>query len=172
MKDQMLLTRVDRALARRAAREEMRIGKVSPQVEAAVKLREKRASDAGSLYDYVRERMRRQPRFVKKNGQPDEAGFYAYARIDKSTWSSLRWNQRLPSKETLLKLVIALRLNEEEANELMRRGSNSLNESDPRDRVILALLDIACYEIEDVYDVLEEYGTNGAQPFKNIYGAP
>lgn len=172
MKDQMLRARVDQALARRAGQKATVCSKISPQVEAAVKIREKRSSDAGSLYDYVREMMRRQPRFVKKSGLPDEAGFYAYARIDKSTWSSLRWNLRLPSKETLLKLVIALRLNEEEANELMRRGSNSLNESDPRDRVILALLDISCYEIEDVYDVLEEYGTNGAQPFKNIYGVP
>lgn len=165
-----LLARVEAALVRRnRMAEECCFAKVSPQIQEAVSLREKKASNTGSLYDYVREMMRRQVRFVKKSGALDEAGFYAYARIDKSTWSSLRWNLRSPSKETLLKLVFALRLTEAEANVLMKRGSNSLNESDPRDRVVLALLDIGCYEIEDVYDVLEEYGTNGVQPFKNIY---
>lgn len=164
------IEQVGAALARREkAMPERCFTKVIPQVQDAVQRREKKAADAGSLYDYIRQMMRRQARFVKKNGTLDEAGFYAYARIDKSTWSNLRWNLRLPSKETLLKLVFALRLSEEEANVLMKRGSNSLNETDPRDRVILALLDIRCYEIEDVYNVLEEYGTNGAQPFKNIY---
>lgn len=164
------LLQVEAALARREKRAQQPcFGKVSQQVQEAVRQREKKATTAGSLYSYVQEQMRRQVRFVKKNGALDEAGFYAYARIDKSTWSGLRWNLRNPSKETLLKLVFALRLTEAEANELMKRGSNSLNESDPRDLVVLALLDIGCYDIEDVYDVLEEYGTNGAHPFKNIY---
>lgn len=164
------LLQVEAALAWRKKRaQQLCFGKVSLQVQEAVRQREEQATSTGSLYDYVREKMGRQVRFVKKNGALDEAGFYAYARIDKSTWSGMRWNLRKPSKETLLKLVFALRLTESEAHELMKRGSNSLNEADPRDLIVLALLDIGCYDIEDVYDVLEEYGTNGAHPFKNIY---
>ena len=143
--------------------------KVSPYIEQAVLAREKSAKETGTLYSYVCEKMKRYSRFVKKNGKLDESGFYTYARIDKTTWSNIRWNLRTPSKETLLKLVFALMLNEKEADELLKRGCNSLNEQDPRDRVVLALIDVRCYDIESVYDVLEEYGKNGAQPFKNIY---
>lgn len=124
-----------------------------------------------SLYDTVLKyiaRMRN-PYFIKKSGKLDEAGFYTYARIDKNTWSNLRWGKTLPKKETLLKLIIALRLNMDEANKLMHKASNSLTDIDPRDRIIMALIDIRCYDIEDVYEILEDYGKNGAQPFKNIY---
>lgn len=168
MKDPKLFAKIEEALTRRAAMP-VNMQKVDIRIEQAVLAREKRAEASGTLYTYVCAMILRQPRFVKKSGKPDESGFYAYARIDKTTWSNLRWGLRIPSKETLLKLVFALRLKEDEARELMTRGSNSLNDSDPRDRIVLALLDIGCYDIESVYDVLEEYGTNGAHPFKNIY---
>lgn len=168
MVDRVLLARIEESLARRNHWPVV-TSKVDIQIEQAILAREKRAEKAGTLYSYVCEKIRLQPRFVKKSGKLDEASFYVYAHIDKTTWSNLRWGLRLPSKETLLKLVFALRLDEEDARELMRRGSNSLNEADPRDRIVLALLDISCYDIHLVYEVLEEYGTNGAQPFKNIY---
>jgi len=168
MVDPVLLARIEESLTRLDHRPVV-TSKVDIQIEQAILAREKRAEKAGTLYTYVCEKIRLQSHFVKKNGKLDESGFYVYAHIDKTTWSNLRWGLRVPSKETLLKLVFALRLNEEDARELMRRGSNSLNEADPRDRVVLALLDISCYDIQLVYEVLEEYGTNGAQPFKNIY---
>lgn len=170
MKDPKLFDRIEESLARRSIACAVPVmQKVDVQIEQAILAREKRAEKTGSLYTYVCEKIRRYARFVKKSGKLDEPAFYSYARIDKTTWSNLRWGLRVPSKETLLKLVFALRLNEDEARELMTRGSNSLNEADPRDRIVLALLDIGCYEIESVYEVLEEYGTNGAYPFKNIY---
>ena len=98
-----------------------------------------------------------------------QAAFYKYAYIDKSTWSELRWNLVVPKKKTLLKLIIALRLNEEEAEDLMRRGSSSFNPKDLRDQIILALIDIQCYNPDDVYEVLEEYRLHGSQKFENIY---
>ena len=60
-------------------------------------------------------------------------------------------------------------MNEKDANEVMRLGHNSLRLSDPRDRIILALIDTRCYDIYTVYDVLEEYGKYGKQPFSNIF---
>ena len=171
MKNKQLLIRVEESLNRRRKKAYPVLFhyKVDPRIAQAVLTREKKAESAGTLYDYVCDMIRRQPRFVKKSGKLDEAGFYAYARIDKTTWSNLRWGLRVPSKETLLKLVFALRLTEEEANILMAKGHDSLDETDPRDRIVLALLDIGCYDIEEVYEVLEEYGTNGVHPFKNIY---
>lgn len=170
MKNIKLFLQIEESLNRRKRTGCPVIRKVNPAIEQAIRDREQRAQGSGSLYDYVCTMMARQSRFRKKSGKLDEAGFYAYAQIDKTTWSNLRWGLRVPSKETLLKLVFALRLTEAEANVLMTRGSNSLNEMDPRDRIVLALLDIACYDIESVYEVLEEYGTRGAHPFKNIYG--
>lgn len=168
MVDRSLIARIEESLARRD-HQPFVTDKVNVQIEQAILAREIRAGQAGTLYTYVCEKIRLQPRFVKKSGKLDESGFYTYAHIDKTTWSNLRWGLRQPSKETLLKLVFALRLNEQDARELMRRGSNSLNEADPRDRIVLALLDISCYDIYLVYEVMEEYGTKGAQPFKNIY---
>ena len=166
MRDPELFQKIEASLARRSAPV---FQKVDLRVEQAIAARERRAAASGTLYTYVCGILQRQNRFIKKSGKLDESGFYAYARIDKTTWSNLRWNLRIPSKETLLKLIFALRLNEADARELMTRGSNSLNEADPRDRIVLALLDVGCYEIEAVYEVLEEYGTRGAVPFRNIY---
>lgn len=124
-----------------------------------------------SLYSMICRYIRRmrKPYFIKKSGKLDEAGFYTYARIDKSTWSNIRLNTKNPNKETLLKLILALQLNLEEAKALMNKASSSLTDTDPRDRIVMALIDCRCYTPEDIYEIMEEYGQNGAQPFKNIY---
>lgn len=127
-------------------------------------------SEEISLYSFLCEKLRER-HFVKKSGLLDEAGFYTYARISSNTWSNIRLGNGVPSKETLLKLVIALRLSEAEAEKLMELGQNALRFSDPRDRIILALIEIRCYDIYTVYDVLEEYGRHGAHPFSNIYSS-
>lgn len=142
--------------------------KISSRITDAIN---KFPEDQESLYDFLCKWLKHR-KWVRKSGKLDESGFYKYAMIDKNTWSNIRWNKGWPSKETLLKLVIALRMNEQEANELMRKGSGVLNPLDPRDRIILALIDIKCYDINDVYEVLEEYGKNPADPekrFANIY---
>lgn len=142
--------------------------KLNPRIERAV---ERRQEEQTSLYDFLCIWLEKR-KWIKKSGKLDEAGFYRYAQVDKNTWSNIRWNIGLPSKETLLKLVIALKMNEQEAGELMRKASNALNPLDPRDRIILALMDIRCYDILDVYDVLEEYGKHPSKPengFANIY---
>lgn len=145
--------------------------KVDPKI--AVRIQEKRmiAEKEEGLYEMIRRYINRlgRPEFYRKNGELNEAAFYRYAWIDKSTWSDIRWEKIIPQKKTLLKLVIALELNEEEASELLRKGSSCFNIRDPRDQIILALIDIKCYNYQDVYDVLEEYRLNGTRPFENIY---
>ncbi len=146
----------------------METNKVNPRIERAI---ERRKEEGGKLYDLLCKWLEVR-KWVKKSGKLDEAGFYRYAMIDKNTWSNIRWNKGLPSKDTLLKLVIALKLNEQEAGELMRRGSSALNPQDSRDRIILALLDIGCYDIDAIYEVMEEYGKHPANPkdrFENLY---
>lgn len=127
-----------------------------------------------SLYDTVLKYLERKGgrAFRRKNGEINEPAFYKYARIEKSSWSRIRLGETLPHKETMLKLVIALGLNEEEAAGLLAKASCSFNDTDLRDMVILACIDVRCYDIETVYELLEEYADGGPgkpRRFKNIY---
>ncbi|MBR6777618.1 MAG: hypothetical protein IKM27_07715 [Clostridia bacterium] len=145
--------------------------KVSANITEQIGKRFSAMKKEESLYDVIIRYVERinDIRFYFKNGAVNDAAFYRYACLDKSTWSDLKYGLIVPKKKTLLKLVIALRLNEEEAVDLMRRGSNSFDPKDMRDQIILSLIDLKCYEIEDVYEVLEEYRSKGNQKFENIY---
>lgn len=140
---------------------------ISQQIEKRLKM----MKQTKSLYDTIISYINRlnDVRFFFKNGSVNDAAFYKYACIDKSTWSDLKYGLIIPKKKTMLKLAIALRLNEKEAVDLMSRGSNSFDPKDIRDQIILSLIDLKCYEIEDVYEVLEEYRNKGPQKFENIY---
>lgn len=127
-----------------------------------------------SLYEMTLRLLRRlnNPVFRRKSGELNEAAFYKYARIEKNTWSNIRLGSTVPRKETVLKLVIALQLSEAEASALLAKASWSFSDTDPRDAVILACIDVGCYDIETVYDTLEEYAhsdPNQPRRFKNIY---
>lgn len=130
-----------------------------------------------TLYDmllgYIKKLNR--PDFYFKSGtKKDElngAKFCRYAYIDKSTWSNIQLDIGNVRKETLLKLVIALHLNEEDAEIVMKKGSSRFVYNDFRDQLILALLDIKCYEVDVIYDVLESFINDGLpqHKFENIY---
>ena len=169
-----LLVMVEEYLNRHKA-EGLHYRKLDSKIQDAIKERMDQGEKMETLYTVVQNYIKRlnNVNFQFKNGNLNETAFCKYARIDKSTWSDLRYNQIVPSKETLLKLVIALRLNEQEAEDLLHRGSNSFDMTELRDQIILALIDIRCYNIEDVYEVLEEYRKQeiekNKKPFKNIY---
>lgn len=108
-------------------------------------------------------------KFLKNSGKLDEKKFYDYARIDKNTWSNIRLQAKGITKESALKLVIALQLSEKEAQELLKKASWSFNRSDYRDRVIIALLHTRCFDPREAAELLEEYSKNEKHPFQNIY---
>lgn len=173
--NEKLLQLVQISLERRMMKTDVQFwainAKVSDLFEGAFEDRKRQGEKEMSLYDTILHYIKRlnNPDFFSKLGNIKEAAFYEYALIDKSTWSSIKYNTIIPSKKTLLKLVIALRLNETEAKDLLRKGSNSFDLKDMRDQVILALIDIKCYDITDVYEVLEEYRNKGPKKFDNIY---
>ncbi len=107
--------------------------------------------------------------FEKKSGKLDEKEFYKYAYIDKNTWSNIRLNAKGISKESALKLVIALQLEEDEAKRLLKKASWSFDVSEQRDRVILALLHIHCFHPEEAAELLDVYSKDKNNPFINIY---
>ncbi len=125
-----------------------------------------------TLYDFILiyiEKLNNR-NLYKSNGVLNEAAFYRYAHIDKTTWSDIKWDKIIPKKKTLLKLIIALHLNEDEAVELLHLGASDFSPKDIRDQVILALIDLKCYDYCDVYDALEQYRSiYGKNAFENIY---
>ena len=124
-----------------------------------------------SAVDYVF-RLLPEHGFRLTNGEADWVRFYKYARIEADVWSTFSSGAHQPSKETLLKIIIGLRLNEEEACELLSLAGNGFRGDDKRDNVILACMECGYYEVEDVYEILEEYGgviVNGKRLFQNIY---
>lgn len=115
-------------------------------------------------------------RFLRKNGGIKEAAFYQYAYIDKSTWSELKWNQITPSKKTVLKLALALKLSEAETEALLAKAHHAFDPSELQDQVILALIDLrnGAYklDVDGIIEVLEYYQRNGPRPFDSIYDTP
>lgn len=104
-----------------------------------------------------------------QDGDIDAPGFYLYAYIDKNTWNHIKNNQKGISRESALKLVIALQVTEERAGFLLGKLSFALNRADYRDRVIIAILNARCYNPDQACEVLEWYGRNGKHKFTNIY---
>jgi hypothetical protein len=124
-----------------------------------------------TAFEYVEEKLIWKG-FAKKSGKPDIRGFYNYAQINEDTWSDFRTGIRPSSKETLYKIIIALRLNLEQADEFLSLAGRGFRNEDFRDKVIRACIYTGVYDIDDVYEVLETYGNQlvfGKPRFKNIY---
>lgn len=129
-----------------------------------------------SIYDIVITYIKRMndPRFLKKNGEVKEAGFYRYAYIDKSTWSDMKWKKIKIKKKTLLKLILALNLNREQAEELLSQGGEKFDFSNFQDKLILAIIEIRkvhTLDVEDIAEIIFEYQDmyHDTQPFDSIY---
>lgn len=130
----------------------------------------KKSNQEEKLYDLLLKYIKRSKKnFYKKNGTLNGESFCKYVYIDKSTWSNIQYDIGKPSKETLLKLIIALELNEEEAQEVLNKGGRSFCYSDFRDQLILAIIDKKIYDIETVFEILEKYRNDGVHKFENIY---
>lgn len=115
-------------------------------------------------------------RFLRKNGGVKEAAFYQYAYIDKSTWSGLKRDQITPSKKTVFKIALALKLSEEETGELLGKAHQGFDPEDYQDRLILALIELRKgpyqLDVDGIVEVLEYYQRNGPKPFDSIYDTP
>ena len=181
MKDLRIKILLDESIARRGA---AAADKVSRSLLAGIDEKIKEYSDVktegknSALYDDVTAYILRlgDPRFLRKNGTIREARFYSYAYIDKSTWSEMKWGLVATSKKTILKLIIALKLDEDEAVRLLRKGRSGFDQSDPQDQVVLAMIDVrkAGFDItvDDAVEILDYYSLNGKRSFVSIYEIP
>lgn len=115
-------------------------------------------------------------RFLRKNGNVKEATFYQYAYIDKSTWSGMKWNLLTPSKKTIFKLALALKLSEAETESLLSKAHQSFDLNDYQEQLIWALIELRNgpykLDVDGIVEVLEYYQRNGPKPFDSIYDTP
>ena len=103
-----------------------------------------------------------------------DSRFYNYACIDDSTWNEIKKNKITPSKKTLLKLIIALKLNHQEAEEILQKCGKKLDPNDIQDQIISAILDLwdtYALDVRDVEDILFDYQAiyKDTKPFECIY---
>lgn len=95
-------------------------------------------------------------RLLEEKGFPNDAAFYKYARIEKTTFSNLRRPSHRPSRETVFKLIIALQADYPTAQLLMQKASFAFGD-EKRDQIIVYCVEEGVYDVETVYDILEAF---------------
>lgn len=155
------------------------------EYKKAIEKKFEQAKQKKTLYETIVDHIHKlnNPNFYFKSGKLNESAFCEYAHIDKSTWSGIVHNSLTPKKKTLFKLIFALKLNMEDAEDIIKKGRNRFDETDRLDLIVMALIEAECYDIYEVYDVIEEYRIQDSQakwpidnPIKivteNIYDGP
>lgn len=179
--DMNLLIVIEEALNTQT-RAEMSASKINGELISLINSQLNRSSavSESTIYEDVIYYIKRlgDVRFLRKGGGIKEAAFYQYAHVDKSTWSGLKWNQLTPSKKTVLKLALALKLSEEEAWALLDKAHHFFALSDKQedyaqDKIILALINLDRkkfdLDVDQIIEVLYYYQHNGTKYFDSIY---
>lgn len=96
-------------------------------------------------------------RLVNKN-YIKMSSFYRPAGIDKRTFNKIK-NDYLykPSRSTAMKCCLGLRLNREEAEELMRLAGYSFSPSDPSDLVVMFCIEKEIWDITSVNYLMDSF---------------
>ena len=92
---------------------------------------------------------------------------YKRANIDKRLFSKIRCDSNYtPSKDTVMALCIALKLNVEESNKLLNSIGASFSCSLLRDIIVKACIEAEIYDIDDVNLILLEKGLKMLSSYK------
>ena len=124
---------------------------------------------APSCVDYIN-RLLREKGYVFDDGQLDCVRFYKHARISPDVWSTFSSGKHAPSKDTMMKIILALHLDENSAIEALMMAGFCFSQSDPTDKYIQACIDCGFYDPETVYEILEFYAEQ-EKGVRNIYGS-
>lgn len=106
-------------------------------------------------------------RYFKKNGEVKTTPFHEDAFVGSDSWAALM-NGEPCEKDTALRIVMALKLNEVQANTLLKSVGWFLNVNDERDVVLMALMACGEYRPIVIYHVLEHEREKNKK-IKNIY---
>ena len=96
--------------------------------------------------------------YIAKTGKKDSA-IYNSALMDRRLFSKIMSDRNYkPSKDTAVALVLALHLNLEQAEDLLKRAGYSLSHSNKRDIVIEYFIREEVYDLMVINDVLHKLG--------------
>ena len=86
--------------------------------------------------------------------------FYVAAGLDRKLYSDMktRGDQYQPSKDTAVRSCFALRMNVNEAEELMKAAGYAFSTSSKKDLAFMFCLEHEIWEISEVSEVLEAVG--------------
>ena len=114
-----------------------------------------RLQEGNMAMEFVQQRLR-QMGYIKGK-RTDYPSFYREARINADVWSNFRSGTVASSKPTLLKIVIALRLNEDEARHFLSLAGKAYNAMEMTDRIIFACIDLGIYDPDTICEILVYY---------------
>ena len=95
--------------------------------------------------------------FVYEDGQLNFVKFYTYARINPDVWHTFITKKHKASEDTMFKIILALKLTEDEAECFLGLGGIAFNPSNDTHKYILACINTKIYDPNEVYEVLEFY---------------
>lgn len=94
---------------------------------------------------------------VDSRGIPKDSKVYKSANLSRSYWSTLVNDVKTnPSKNKLLRLAIALKLDNYELNELLKKAGYALKD-DPRDTILHQLFRDKIYDLELTDEILNKF---------------
>lgn len=82
---------------------------------------------------------------------------YKKANIDRRLFSKMRSKDYHPRKNTVIKLIFAIELDIDDAEELLESAGYCLTNSSLRDVIIMYFLEIKEYDLFIINDVLKHY---------------
>ncbi len=110
--------------------------------------------------------------FRDKDGMPDYVRFYKSSYISSYTWHTLISGKSKPGYKTIRRIIIGLKLDEEEAHWLMSLAGQGFNPADAADNLFLSCIECGYNTPEEVNDIFNYYAEmypDGKERFPNPY---
>lgn len=97
---------------------------------------------------------------LDRKGYKTDAEFYNSILMSRQCFSRLRSGTSMPSKKTVLLLIVGLRLNYAEALEFLHTAGYTFKRSDKRDAIISFIIQNYNYNLDMVNDILYRFGVS------------
>lgn len=111
---------------------------------------------APTQQEFVCEKMRIRG-YVYEDGQLNFVRFYTYAQISPDVWHTFITGKHRPSEDTMFKIMIALQLDEDDAEYFLSLNGAAFNQSNSLHKYILACINTKIFDPDEVYEVLKIY---------------